>query len=309
MERLLVSGVDSLVGGNLALALADRCDVLGLYEHTRLESPAVRTARWQPDDPETIARHIETWQPHWIIHCGPLAASSWEQPEAAAQAEREPRTVARLADLAEAWGSRLAVISSDVVFAGPRMFHDENSAVTGTVPRAGHVRAMEQTLEHRDVLVARTHAYGWSFDAEEAGFAAGAFEALRTRAPLVADGRRHATPILATDLAELLWRAYETRLSGLYHLAGAERTSPRRFVLELADAAGIDAGCRLADAGPVEPWQQETSLSSKRARRMLACATPTLRDGLDRFVAQAKTGWRSSWHRGDRASETRVAAA
>lgn len=309
MERLLVTGVDSLVGSNLALALADRSEVLGLYAGSRLDSPAVRTDRWNPDDPAAIGAYFEQWQPSWIVHCGPLAASSWEQAPSPSAAEREPVVVARLADLADAWGSRLAVISSDVVFAGPRMFHDESSPAASPSPLARHVRNMERALEHRDALVVRTHAYGWSFDAHEAGFAQAVFQALAARMPLAVDGRRHATPILATDLADLLWRACEKRLAGLYHLAGAERTSPHRFVLELADALGLTVGPWLADRAASTAWHDETSLSSKRARRMLAAATPMLRDGLNRFAEQAHNGWRGSWRRPAADSITHAAAA
>jgi dTDP-4-dehydrorhamnose reductase len=291
---LLVTGIDTLAGANLALALADRCEVLGLYDRCALASGIVPTACWRGDDPAALAAHVEGWQPHWIIHCGPLAASSWDEPPGESAARREPAVASRLAELSEAWGSRLTVISSDVVFAGPRMFHDESAPTTGPAARAASVQALERAVEGREALVVRTHVYGWSFNPQRAGFAGRMFEALESRTPLALDGRRHATPILATDLAELLWRAFETRLHGLYHLAGAERTSPRRFVLELADAMHVALPAWASDDLSAASWPDETSLSSKRARRMLAAATPMLREGLNRFVAQAANGWREA---------------
>jgi len=42
---------------------------------------------------------------------------------------------------------------------------------------------------------------------------------------------RHSTPILATDFAEILERAYQQKLRGTYHLAGAERINPFRFCM------------------------------------------------------------------------------
>lgn len=301
MERLLVSGIDTLVGSNLALALSDRCEVLGLSRRCALWASSVRTARWHADDHAVIESYIDDWQPHWIVHCGPSAASSWDRDAGASSAEREPLLVARLAELAERRGCRLTVISSDVVFCGPRMFHEESSPAASPAPRAAQVRNIERVLENRDALVVRTHAYGWSVEVEPAGFAELAFDALVSRtplAPLFTDGRRHATPILATDLAELLWRAYETRLHGLYHLAGAERASPHRFVCELAGVLGVPVPAGTCDqAGPTLSGHEETSLSSRQARRMLAAATPMLRDGLRRFAAQAQNGWRARWQR------------
>jgi dTDP-4-dehydrorhamnose reductase len=143
--------------------------------------------------------------------------------------------------------------------------------------------------------VARTHAYGCSADDDAPGYAQRMFAALASHTPLVVDGRRHATPILATDLAELLWRAYGAGLRGVFHMAGAERTSLHRFALELATAMDVAFRPRLSDAGPADAGQDETSLSSKRARRALALATPMLREGLARFVAQEQNGWRQAW--------------
>lgn len=295
MARLLVLGVDTALGGNLALALSDRCEVLGLYDQVAVQSAAVHTARWSHADPESLTAHFDTWQPQWVLHCGSLAASSWEVSPAECDAHCEQVTSAHLADFADRWGSSLTILSSDAVFAGPRMFHDERWPASRKSPRANHTLAMEQAVAHRDALLVRTHAYGWGSNRERPGFAEWAVDELRTGRFPAADGRRYATPILATDLAELLWRAYETRLRGLYHIAGAERTSMHRFLAELAASLGIESSTQAIEEHGDATSHEETSLSSKRARRMLAAATPMLRDGLDRFVAQASNGWRDAW--------------
>ena len=41
-------------------------------------------------------------------------------------------------------------------------------------------------------------------------------------------------PAKCTDLAEFLWSASLRRLTGIYHIAGAERTSLHRFAADLA---------------------------------------------------------------------------
>ncbi|HEV3137603.1 MAG TPA: sugar nucleotide-binding protein, partial [Pirellulales bacterium] len=289
MERLLVTGIDYPLGCNLALQLADRCLVLGLYDQRAVESSSFRAARWEPTNPAAVNDLVHEWQPQWIVHCGPLSCSSWDSAAVSSPADQEPRAVTHWAGLASDLAARLTVISSDVVFAGPRMFHEETSPATSPLPRAIQVRDMERALESSGALVVRTHAYGWSPVEGHAGFAERAFESLTSGISWPADGRRHATPILATDLAELLWRAYETRLQGLYHVSGAERTSPWRFVSGLAAALGHRSPSVIAEASRVlpTPWHDETSLNSKRARRALEMSTPMLREGLDRFAEQA----------------------
>ncbi|MBI3840184.1 MAG: sugar nucleotide-binding protein [Planctomycetia bacterium] len=294
MERLLVTGIDHPLGCNLALQLADRCEVFGLHSQQAMESSCFHTARWEPGNQAALKDFVHEWQPQWIMHCGPLSCSSWDWAAANSPADEEPQVVVQWAKLASEVAARLTVISSDVVFAGPRMFHEEASTSTSPLPRATQVRATERALEPTGALVVRTHAYGWSPVPAHAGFAERAFESLNSGARWIADGRRHATPILATDLAELLFRAYETRLHGLYHLAGAERSSPSGFVSELAMAMGFRAPSIGRDMPPLSAtqWQDETSLNSKRARRALEMSTPMLREGLDRFAEQAHNGWR-----------------
>jgi dTDP-4-dehydrorhamnose reductase len=154
---------------------------------------------------------------------------------------------------------------------------------------------MESTLATTGALVVRTHAYGWSPVAARGGFAERAWHALASSVALPADGRRHATPILASDLAELLARAYELNLQGLHHISGAERTSPFRFVRELAAACGLQSLARshsIISELPRDLWEGETSMNSRRARRVLEVPMPLLREGLGRFAQQADNGWR-----------------
>ncbi len=298
MERLLITGIDHPLGSNLALTLSDHCDVLGVYSQHAVESPSLRSEHWAPGDRAAMEALVQDWQPQWIVHCGPLSTSSWDPEPVVARLEHEPQVVAHLAQLAAERACRLTILSSDVVFAGPRMFHEENSSAGSPSPRAMHVRNMERALEPTGALVVRTHAYGWGVVAATSCFAEQVFDALTSRTAVAADGRRHATPILATDLAALLLRAYELRLHGLYHMAGAERTSPFRFVMQLAAALGLQGPSGFHEPPPTTPpeWHEETSLNSKRARRLLEMATPMLRDGLHRFAEQAHNGWRDRLH-------------
>jgi dTDP-4-dehydrorhamnose reductase len=311
VQRLLVTGIDYPLGGNLALALSDRWDVLGLSSSVAIESSSLRTARCDANDRAGLEELALDWRPQWIVHCGPLSVASWEQAPSPTLAAEEPQSAAGWAVVAATVGARLTVLSSDVVFAGPRMFHEETSIASSPAPRAAAVREMERALEPTTALIVRTHAYGWSPVAAHAGCVEHFLAALRRGGRLAVDGRRHATPILATDLAELLARAFELRLQGIYHLAGAERTSPFRFAVELAAAFGLPCPLACADLPEITTaaWHEETSLNSKRARRILGMATPMLREGLSRFAEQSDNGWRERWRIVGRAAQTHEAAA
>jgi len=294
VNRLLVTGVDTVVGSNLALALSDRWQILGLYSNETVHFDEVSTAPCQQRNFVELRGVVDDYNPRWIIHCPATCASGWD--EFRAEPDADPAQTARLlADVASGLDARLTVISTDAVFAGPRMFHEETWPATAASFHAEQARRVEDILAATAALVVRTHAYGWSPVAGRAGFAEKSWEALISAAVVAADGRRYATPILATDLAELLTRAYEHNCQGLYHMSGAERTSPFRFVRELAAAGDLEPPSiprSLIPEREQPAWEGETSLNSRRARRALEMPTPLLREGLSRFAQQPHNGWR-----------------
>jgi dTDP-4-dehydrorhamnose reductase len=296
-EKLLVIGVDGIVGANLALSLADRFEVVGLFHTRPVSLPGCRTAPWDPAHPEPWISLIHRQRPQWIVHCGPLASNSWDVPQPCPDGTCEARVCQLLAESSQEVGSRLTVISSDAVFAGPRLFHQEGSTATSRQPFAGAIRQAEKGLEGTHALLVRTHAYGWGPPGTTPGFAERVWQSLVEGRAARFDPDRHATPMLASRLAELLWLAYRRGLEGTYHLAGAERASAYHFAMELAAAFGLRSGDPLteddspgrADADHLH----ETSLNTRKARRELGCAMPMLREGLDRFAQQAASGYRA----------------
>lgn len=296
-ERLLVTGVERLAGANLALSLADRFDVLGLYADHPVALSGCTTFSWTPAHSAEWIDRIRRERPDWIVHCGPLACGSWDAPGCCPDGDEEVRTSTLMAEAARQTGSRLTVISTDAVFAGPRLFHDESAAATSEQPLARAARQMERALEASGAMVVRTHPYGWGPAGAPPGFAERVWESLVEGRTIQFDPDRHATPMPATCLAEFLLLAYRRGLRGLYHIAGAERVSAYRFAVELAGAFGLRTGDALADEASLDlggsGHLRETSLSARRAQRELRRPMPMLREGLDLFVEQAADGHRA----------------
>jgi dTDP-4-dehydrorhamnose reductase len=297
-ERLVITGVDGVVGANLAAALAERFAVLGLHHSRAAPLDVCPTAHWAPCDRKALTTLLREVRPQWILHCGPLARGSWDLPDEAPDAKDERRACLLLAELAAQFEARLTVLSTDAVFAGPRMFHVESGATTSRLrPFARAALQVERALQKTAALVVRTHAYGWSPVDAEPGFAEQVWQALGegTRRGFAAD--RHATPILATDLAGLLHRAYVRGLAGVCHLAGAERASQYRFAVELAMAFGLKGPVVSSEESPATAGRasrlRETSLDSTRVRGELDASLPLLREGLARFAEQARSGFRA----------------
>ena len=296
-ERLFVTGADTVLGANLAVSLADRFTVLGLFTRHPVSLPGCDSAPCGSADRARLESLIRRDAPDWIIHCGALASGAWDLPNLSPDGEDEARTCRMLAEVSGERGCRLTVISTDAVFCGPRMFHGEEAPATSPRPLARAARAAECVLESSGAMVVRTHAYGWSPANTPPALAERIWQALTEGVLSGFEVDHHATPILAADLAEFLYRAYRRGLKGLYHVTGAERTSVHRFATEMAAAFGLDSTPVApqetppgeGDAGP----PQETSLNTRQARRDLECPMPMIREGLDRFAEQAASGYRA----------------
>ena len=291
MQRLLITGIDNIVGSNLALALADRFDVFGL--------PTTSPSHWADDcgsahDVVQLTRAICEARPHRVIHCSQLSINQWDQDSIALSngADRCEREIAgHLIELTQSIGAQLTAVLSDAVFVGPTTYHNERSTDWASGSLGQRIREVEELCLASDALVVRTHVYGWSPGDSQQSFAERLLGALSDGVEIRADGTRYASPILAADLADLLAQAFSHEISGLVHLSGAERTNQYRFACELASALNV-AAPRVSEIAKVAASESETSLRSMRGSEIPGMKLPLLRDGLTRFVEQARADWR-----------------
>jgi dTDP-4-dehydrorhamnose reductase len=298
VEKLLIRGIDTLSGGNVAIALRDRFEVVGLAQ-SEFDLEGCRTIACELSDVDEVSYHVLQASPRWIVYCGPLSASSWDIGVAADfDGEHEARLARAMLTMAGRTHSDLTVLTTDAVFAGPRLFHTEISPATAGTSAAQAARRVEQELADSAALVVRAHAYGWSPGGQPRGFAEQVWEKLSEGRRCEVSAQSYATPILATDLARLIEQARRAGLQGLYHVTGAERTSQHRFAAELALAFGFTGRQVLLEpcvaAADSRPFVDETSLNTRAIRRALETPLPMLREGLGRMADQAICGHREA---------------
>ncbi len=298
MEKLLIVGIDTLAGSNLALTMADRCNIVGISDRSGFELPGCRTLPIRLSASEAVGESIVAERPAWIVYSGPTACSSWDCCDEQ-QFPHEPRQIAIVNEASKQCGSYLTLISTDAVFHGPRLFHRETFPKAHDRPAAIAAIEAEKAITADGALIVRTHVFGWSHTATS--FAERLWASLTEERPVAPSGTRYATPILASDLAELLWRAFRKKLSGVYHAGGAERASMWQFATQLAATCGTSMkvlqltatmrGADLAMQGQLR-CGQETSLDSRKLQRAVEMPLPLLRDGIDQFVEQSHNGYR-----------------
>ncbi|MEM1063424.1 MAG: hypothetical protein AAGJ97_13955, partial [Planctomycetota bacterium] len=231
METLLILGSETVVGANAAAhwrtsGAAEVVDAsLAGFAAVGLDK-----ARAVIDDAEADR----------VVLCNPASESAWSSPDVTAAAVDDFRVWVRATRDA---GLPLTFISSDAALTGPRLFHREDSDAFCDSAEAGRVREMEELVARvmpETGLVLRTHAFGFAPAGD------GPVESILDGGDVAAllrqcDPFAHATPILATDLADVILRAHEEGLSGLLHAGGAERVCQSELTRAIAAAFDVAA--------------------------------------------------------------------
>jgi len=296
VDKILVAGVNTVVGANLAEALSGQHSVVGVSFDSQVDLPSCEVESDSPRKPAAVLEMLQRVQPGRIVLCGTGAESSWDESQRPQAAD-----VARAKiwiDAAHEAGCRMTLISSDAIFTGPWMFHAENSHSICPSTESALLQQIEQhaAATSADTLIVRTHAIGWQVGSNH-GWLETMLQELERGMIGSVDFARHGTPMLATDLADILTKSWESGLVGTHHIGGAERVSPRKFALRLA------AHFRLpTPASPIAGSLAdrttgfgcgETSLQTRKIRRALGIPLPLLDESLDRLYQQHLNGYRA----------------
>jgi dTDP-4-dehydrorhamnose reductase len=294
VDPILVIGAETVVGANLCVHWSEKLDVIGVSE-ARLNLAGCRVIT-VPTSRRDLSSLIRETSASTVVLCGAGARSSWESAPSRSELEASVEEAAGWAGACASAGIRFVHVSSDAVFSGPWMFHDEDSECRCISREADLIRSAEaQVLRSPQSLVVRTNAFGWS-PGGRGGWLETLLAQIEARRPINVDPIRHATPILATDLADFLELAIGQQLSGTVHIAGAERISPLGFAQRLASQFSLPWVPVRRDGALTDPpsgfGAGECCLQTVRIRRALCRAMPLLSESLDRLESQQINGHR-----------------
>lgn len=273
-ERVLLTGAAGLVGGRLAVLLADRFEVWA-GRHLAAPPPGLPQVPLDLGSFDSLARALDLVRPAAVVHAAALADVD--------RCERDPRSshalnVAaseRLAGLCRERAARLIAFSTDLVLAGDRASSDESVEPRPILEYGRGKRAMESAVlaaspDFSVLRVALVLGRGFGPRATASEGVLWALAAGR-RPRLFTD--QHRTPIDPESLADLVARLIEGRGAGLFHAGGDERVSRHELGRRVAAAFGFDAGAVVAALQAAEPVgcprPADCSMDSSRAGREL----------------------------------------
>jgi dTDP-4-dehydrorhamnose reductase len=295
--RVYLTGASGFVGSNIAHVFGERGAELVAPGHEDVDLT----------DARLVARSVAATHPDAIVHTAiwnDIAGLSRDRQRAWRNYVGATRN---LVEAANATGAQIVLISTDWVFDGT-----QGPALETTPPSPinlyGFLKAQSELvvslLAERGTVarIAGVQGVHWARPrtprAQDAGFGyfvASLVDALSAGNRFVVwdDPRLNmrATPTLATDAAELIWRALEREATGILHCVGGEHAD--RLELARRAVAAFDLDPDLLESGPPDPSQIptggvpfDTRLDAAATAARLDVALPDLDGMLERLRTQ-----------------------
>ena len=298
--RIYLTGASGFVGSNLARVFEARGAEVVRPSHAEVDLT----------DAEAVHSSVGAVEPDAIVH-----SAIWN---AFAELTRDRRrawdsyvgATRHLVRAANAIDARIVLISTDWVFdgtQGPAAEHEPPNPINayGFLKAASELVVGEGAERGTVARIAGVQGLHWERPdaprAQDAGFGyfvASLVDALRAgeRFTVWDDPRLNtrATPTLATDAGELIWRALERDIGGILHCCGgehADRLGLARRAVEVFDLDEdlLDVGPPDAGAVPSGGAPFDTRLDAAETARLLDTEPPDLTTMLGRLRAQMET--------------------
>lgn len=306
--RILVTGSSGFLGRHLIEFLESQPNVrifsLGRSIYPSLANHIEQhfflpplTQRFSPEDGQTvIASLFKGHQFDGIVHCAAHSSLSGceEFPLEAAIANIDYSRA--LIQYALETNTYLCGISTDLVFDGnlppPKSGFKELDTPEPHSVYAKTKREMEKSfIGERELsgMVLRTSLLYGAPRGKSGGPLQWILSSLRENRAIPAFVDEWRTPLLVTDLTEIIWRCLQHQLRGLLHCAGGTRCSREDFVREVVRAAkgdeGLIAPCSRSTISHPPARPEDVSLATKNLSQQLDFVPCELSEGLARVFS------------------------
>ncbi|MEA4811373.1 MAG: SDR family oxidoreductase [Anaerolineaceae bacterium] len=286
MKKILITGASGLLGLNLGIyAQRQGFEVCGWTKSNPLINAPFTTQEFDLTDIKAIRPRLETLVPDYVIHTAALASieDCEKNPELAYKLNAE--VPGELAWSLKGMGIPMIHISTDAVFDGTKGDYTENDMPNPINTYAHSKLKGEDNVqsEYKEAIIARVVFYGWSLNGRRS-LAEFFYNRLKQEETASGFTNMTFTPLYVEHLANLLLKALEHELHGVYHFFGNQSVSKYAFGVSLAREFGFDetliSPIAVEDSELTVRRSLNLSMNTNKLQAALSCKLPGITEGL-----------------------------
>jgi dTDP-4-dehydrorhamnose reductase len=294
--RLLITGASGLLGINLAMEAMREHEVIGV-DRGKLKSAPFQVFKADFLNIGEIDSRLDPTKPDWLINCAALASLE--------KCEEDPTQAKKLntdlpGELAAACAKRdihFIHISTDAVFDGTKegfYREDDKPSPPGVYSQTKLDGERVVLGANPQAIIARVNFYGWSLGGRRS---LGEFFVNNLSEEKAVNGFTDVSfcPMLVNVTARLLLEMLQKKLSGIYHVVGAQPMSKYQFGVDIARTFGLREDLILPrsveESGLTAKRSHNLWLSTHKLSTDLGHEIPAFSTGLAEFYTQFQQGY------------------
>lgn len=240
--KLYITGIAGLLGNNIVKKLVNRCEITGV-DILDLAIPNISYEKFSLYETERLKEHIAQVKPDAVIHTAAAVNvdECEENPEWAHKLNEE--VTGDITKICKDLGVKLVYISSDAVFDGEdkKLYTEMDTVNPLNVYAKTKLGGEKHVLTYPQNLVFRTNIYGQNIQ-DKKSFGEWIVSSLEEGKTLNMFEDIDFSPILVSDLAEIIYKALEADLCGLYHVCATGCISKYEFGIKLKEIFDLHTG-------------------------------------------------------------------
>jgi len=294
--KLLITGASGLLGINLALEVMREHEVIGIDRGKLITAPfqVLRADILNMDEINSI---LDSTNPDWFINCAALANLEKCEEDPIQARILNTDLPGELAIACEKRNIPFVHLSTDSVFDGTKVgtyTEEDEPSPLGVYSQTKLDGECAVQQVNPQAIIARVNFYGWSLGAKRS---LSEFFVNNLSEGKNVNGFTDVIfcPMWVNHLSRTLVEMLEKKLSGLYHVVGAQAMSKYQFGVEIARRFGLRESL-------ITPQSVERSdLTARRSHNLwlsihklstdLGYEIPDFSTGLDGFYTQFRQGY------------------